>query len=65
VNQVTVRRLTLELRDRGHSVTEHAVYSWIQGRTSPRFPIAQDLVTMSEKRLSLADVYRHREVVKR
>lgn len=54
-----VGKLVHELQDRGHGVTESAVYYWLRGNTVPRHDKARDIAVLSCGVLTLDDVYAH------
>jgi hypothetical protein len=64
VRAYTVPRLTRELQGLGHPVTPHAVYGWLSGRIAPHPDRALAITRLSGGRLSVADIYRHREAVR-
>ena len=64
VRAYTVPRLTRELQDLGQPVTPNAVYGWLAGRIAPAPARALAIARISEGRVSLVDVYRHREEVR-
>ena len=41
-----------------------AVYSWLSGRTEPRLSTAAYIVRISDGRVTLEDIVRHREATK-
>jgi hypothetical protein len=63
VASVSVFKVQEALTSQGHPVTEQAVYNWLAGATTPRIAHAVALVRMSEGRISLDDIVRHRTEV--
>jgi hypothetical protein len=64
IASVTVFKVQEALADTGHPVTEQAVYHWLAGTATPRTAHAVALVRMSEGRISLDDIVRHRTEVR-
>lgn len=59
-----VERLTRALAAAGQPVTPFAVYKWLGGTHVPRVDRAVAITQLSEGRVTLADIYRQRAVVK-
>lgn len=64
VRAYTVPRLTRDLVDLGQPITQKAVYEWLAGRVAPHPDRAMAITRISGGRVSLQDVYRHREEVR-
>ncbi len=64
IGEYGVDRLTADLAAAGQPVTRTAVYNWIGGRHAPRPDCAVQITRLSEGRVSLADIYLQRDVVK-
>lgn len=64
IGEYGVSRLTRALAAAGQPVTPFAVYKWLGGRHVPRLDRAVEISRISEGRVSLADIYRQRDVVK-
>lgn len=65
VSDFGVQRLTRELASAGVPVTQKAVYHWLAGSHAPRPTHAAAIARVSAGRVSVEDVYRHRDVVVR
>lgn len=57
-----VSRLAADLSRHGQPVTPQAVYHWLSGRHAPRPGYAAVIVELSQRSVTLADVYAQREV---
>lgn len=58
-------RIASGMQRTGHPVTHWAVYHWMAGSHSPRAEHIAALVRLSRGTISVGDVYRHQEVVRR
>jgi hypothetical protein len=64
VSSFTVRRIVEELAARDLTVDARTVHHWLAGDIAPRPARALVLVQISGGRLSLTDVFEHRELVR-
>lgn len=64
VSRYTVASLTRELGRAGHPIHERTVYEWLSGRTVPRLPTAQAIVTLSSGRVRIRDITEQRSVLR-
>ncbi len=64
VEEYGIARLTADLAAAGQPVTRTAVYNWLAGTHLPRPERALAISELSGGRVSVADVYRQRDVVR-
>lgn len=55
----SVTRMSSDLR-----VTRSTVHGWLSGRHTPRIQFARQIVSLSDGRLELGDVYQHTTILR-